>query len=133
MRWVVAAILILLLSGCETQSSETSTSNAPEFLGPTRALSDAEKKVIADEVRSHLRDPEAAKFKWLPYQPNSHYVYCGYVDEKHSWGHTGRVMFATFVSGSPIKQARLMLMAKTDPHTIASKATREVCVDRGYP
>lgn len=75
------------------------------FVEPTlaRDLNAAEKKLIADTVAKDFKDPPAARFRWLPINPENTGVvsqnYCGMVNGKNSYGaYTGFVPFLVFVA-----------------------------------
>lgn len=81
-RQIVAGALLLLLAGCGSQSSASKT----WITGSLRLLTEEEKTVIANHIRNELENPESARFKWLPLQPNSQNYYCGYIYTENSSG-----------------------------------------------
>lgn len=58
-----------------------------------RELSSKEKTKIETDVKSELKDPNSAVFKWLPFIEGKH-GYCGYVNAKNMFGgYTGNKLF----------------------------------------
>lgn len=79
----------------------------PLASSPSRALADpspaqraitAEDKIaVADAVRAKLKDPDSARFRWLP--SASGLTYCGFVNSKNSFGgYTGFQPFTTVLA-----------------------------------
>lgn len=61
------------------------------------SLTKNEKAMISNAVKLKLKDPDAAKFKWVKLAEKSWYVhYCGMVNSKNSYG--GYVGFQPFVA-----------------------------------
>lgn len=62
----------------------------------TRELTKAEKATIARVIKQGLKDPDSAKFRWVPYRypEKGAGSYCGYVNAKNSYGgYTGFEQF----------------------------------------
>ena len=79
------AVLVLALSAGVAGCIETP---APEIASaPRRELSKPEKDLIAHVVSMDMKDPDAAKFLWVPIiEANVSATYCGLVNGKNSYG-----------------------------------------------
>lgn len=95
MRSTIAALVgILALAGC-TQPGAVK----PGETFSTRELTPEEKTALAGIISQSMKDPEAARFKWMPVvlrqRPGIGITdYCGLVNGKNSYGaYTGFVRF----------------------------------------
>lgn len=112
------------------------TAFAKERVPPDiRELKPAEKNVIEKVIREQLKDPESARFEWLPLvgkQPNA---YCGLVNAKNSFGgYTGRapyLVFPVFQNGL-ITIAALVGMGDGNANSSKTRAVLKQCRDHNY-
>ena len=78
------------------------TQTVGDYKFSERDLSPVERSIIADAVRSELKDPESARFKWgSPIRSEGEsvgFIYCGLVTAKNSLGgYTGDEIFMVVV------------------------------------
>jgi hypothetical protein len=91
-RAIGLAAIFFALSGCAARQVDV-----PDVQLATRDLSPAEKTALARSLAGTLKDPDSAKFEWMPvkYVPGTHGTdYCGRVNAKNSYGgYTGFTIF----------------------------------------
>lgn len=103
-----------------------------------RELSKKERTIVETAVKSSLKDPASATFKWLPLLPSADPAqpYCGLVNAKNSYGgYVGDAPFLVMVvteGGDKILHAVVIGMATGDPTDTDSQVTRSFCTDYGY-
>lgn len=93
MRLTIAAVTIALaLAGCVAQGGVR-----PRETFTTRELTPEEKRALAPIIADTLKDPEAARFKWMPVvrrERDGITDYCGLLNGKNSYGgYTGYTRF----------------------------------------
>lgn len=96
-----------------------------------RTLSNHEKQAIAAKIRKELKDPESARFMWMPLIESAGSEYCGLYNAKNSYGgYAGNKPFMAFVSGigSSFKVDSVMLPDGDDE----AVAFSVVCGEKGY-
>jgi len=100
-----------------------------------RDFSEAEKEVVENGVKDELKDPESARFKWVPVLDGEPSFYCGMVNAKNSYGgYTGDVPFTVFIVWieGEVKDAGIIGLGTTDPGSARSLATYQQCEKHGY-
>lgn len=105
-------------------------------------LNEEEKIVVEKSVREALKDPESARFKWLPLADKStergatkSIVYCGLVNSRNSFGgYTGDVPFAVFLVWTERSEliSGLVGIGLADRDSPRTKAILETCAKQGY-
>ena len=128
MRGFVIVAAAATLSGCVT------TIDLSDAV--SRELTASEKMVISSTVSSGLKDPDAAKFKWVPLVvANSSAAYCGVVNGKNSYGgYTGFYPYIVRVSFSEkheITSAKLMAVS-SGPDEYGMDPYASSCANFGY-
>jgi hypothetical protein len=94
---------LLLLCGCANNAAHLPQQELP---APTmRQFSDKEKAALTVALSQTLKDPESARFKWLPladYAGTNPVGYCGWVNAKNSYGgYTGFKRFFAMINRGP--------------------------------
>lgn len=97
-----------------------------------RDLTAAERAVVEMDIKKQLKDPDSARFKWLPYieQPNGHY--CGLVNAKNSYGgYTGDQPFYVMLvmPEGPIFAANVVGVGGNE---FRQRAIIQQCAEQGY-
>jgi hypothetical protein len=89
----LAAFVVLALSGCARVNQPSDQTLA----APRRDLTPAEKALLGHLLAQSLKDPDSAKFKWMPLvlsERDGVTDYCGLVNGKNSYGgYAGYVRF----------------------------------------
>jgi hypothetical protein len=112
-----------------------------------RELSDVEKASLARSMPVNFRNPDSAKFRWLPlaYEPGSTQVeYCGLINTKSSSGaYSGYRAFHAVLLADPRGQftngiidhpkSGTDLAASAGGDVAADGATEDLCRRAGYP
>ncbi len=92
------------------------------------------REIVTKAVKDELKDPDSAKFRWLPHQPgNSHY--CGMVNAKNSYGgYGGFVPFLAVIPSEQIAGARAVVFAigRDDPRDFDTQFIVEQCAKHGF-
>jgi hypothetical protein len=89
------AIFDFLLASCASRSPPPMPTERPGLIA--RELSEAEKTALAHALSRTLKDPDSAKFQWVPvrYLSGTQITeYCGLINAKNSYG--GYIGFETF-------------------------------------
>ena len=104
-------------------------------------LTNTEKAIVEKSVKAGLKDPDSARFKWLPIadgqaKGNSD-VYCGVVNSRNSFGgYAGDAPYSVFLvraKESPVFSAAVLISIGTaDWESPASFAIVTTCKDKGY-
>ncbi len=112
------------------------------MIGPcqaeTRLLSDAEKRLIADEFGSSLKDPNSAQYRWAnlvidPSVKGSEFGYCFQVNAKNSYGgYTGFRTIAGMVKRSGGKIISYSYTSGVRDDEIMAQTTKDICRILGY-
>jgi hypothetical protein len=129
---IISVSVSLLCVGCATDPS-------PDVISaPRRELSQSEKSIISKSVISSLKDPEAARFKWLPLVVHSRdgvTDYCGLLNGKNSYGgYTGYMPFYVQLildKEGNVVSSELRAMQKNHDD-ISRDVARGVCGRFGY-
>lgn len=105
-----------------------------------RALTKGEKAVIETAIKDKLKDPDSAKFKWLPLNDAAMTTegdekgvpYCGLVNSKNSYG--GYVGFVPFLAYLAIKNGnpRIAVVVAMGGSETETQTTVTVCKQQGY-
>jgi hypothetical protein len=127
----LAVAVLVVLPGCITSEPLPAALNSPR-----RPLTDAEKGSIGRSIALKMKDPDSAKFMWMPVillNRNGITDYCGLINSKTSFG--GYAGFTKFYAqlhdnGLNFTAADLRSMAEGDEVSIAS--TTDVCSHFGY-
>lgn len=117
-RYVVAALALSVAS--------------PGLSSPTlQPITDAEKAAIRAGVSRQLKDPESARFRWLPNKAGDNY--CGYVNARNSYGgYTGFAPFMVLMAdGTKGPVAIFIGMGTANPSSIDSRVAFETCMEKG--
>lgn len=99
-----------------------------------RQLTEAEKVELSRLVQLRLKDPDSARFRWLP-KRGEHSVYCGFVNSKNSYG--GYVGFVAWV-GTVATDADGKVTGKVDrlgdpeAGSYNNRVIRQMCMQKGY-
>jgi hypothetical protein len=106
---------------------------AAQVVAERADFDDAGRAAVMGAVKSRLKDPESARFRWLPRVPGKS-VYCGLVNARNSFGgYTGPIVFAVFITeGTRGVSAYPLGMGDTNPRSPASLAIESTCADAGY-
>jgi hypothetical protein len=148
MKWAYAALLgLIVISGCAKQPGiDTNAETIARRIAwavdiqsgkiPTRPLTNPEKILLEDTVKSKLKDADSAKFKWLPFISMPLPVYCGLVNAKNSFGgYTGYVPYlaATLqAKDKKIHSAVVIAIGNADPDSPETMAVTQKCLEYGY-
>jgi len=108
-------------------------------------LTNAEKTIVENSVKSELKDPESARFKSLPIPDGakgefkteniSAITYCGLVNSKNSFGgYSGDVPYSVFLVRQEDSSAisAVLSIGSADWGSPSSRAILETCGDAGY-
>lgn len=108
-------------------------------------LTDKEKAMIRESVKANLKDPDSARFKWLPIADNQIVadgaillVYCGVVNSKNSFGgYVGdvpyQVALVKHLNSKDTRAASIVIAIGSGGwNSSSSKAIIDVCYDKGY-
>jgi len=111
-------------------------SAAPFSNAIAATLTAAQKKIIAEAVKSKLKDPDSAQFQWPdlvePSNGDDNVAYCGQVNAKNSYGgYTGFIPFSVFLMNYRSKKMEAIPELIGDAGIMAS-ATLSHCADQGY-
>lgn len=127
---ISVAICVMFLSAC------VPVSNYGEnrvVVTKTKPLSEAEKLIIQESVKSKLKDPDSAMFRMPPVNENgAPDSYCGLVNAKNSYGgYTGFTPFAATLMrvGGEIKDSSSILPSMSK-HGV--RAMYSMCENNGY-
>jgi hypothetical protein len=100
-----------------------------------RELKPSEKRIVIAAVTQNFKDPESARFKWLPISKFAAegQSYCGLVNGKNSYGaYAGYEAFIVFVNskGSALVSATVLAVGSPSEDTIGEAVT-EQCQKEG--
>lgn len=108
-------------------------------------LTDKEKALVRESVKAKLKDPDSARFKWLPIAGNqteadgaTMMMYCGVVNARNSFGgYVGDVPYlVALVKHLNPKDTRavsiVIAIGKANWNSPSSKAIVNTCRDKGY-
>jgi hypothetical protein len=103
---------------------------------PRRALTDKEKIIITRAVTASLKDPDSAKFQWVPIVEDARSAaYCGLVNAKNSYGgYVGYYPFLVRVepnTTAPITSASAQSISH-GPDEIGIDIVAGACANWGY-
>lgn len=92
---------------------------------------DALKEAIRKEVKNELRDPESARFSWLPMQSTE--AYCGYVNARNGFGgYAGKALFMVLLfDGRDGPVPSPAFLADPNPESSRHRALAEQCLKAG--
>jgi hypothetical protein len=94
-------------------------------------ITDAERAAIRVEVRKQLKDPDSARFRWLPSKAGDDY--CGFVNARNSYGgYAGHTPFMVMLAtGSKGPVAIFIGMGTANPGSVASMVIAQTCAEKG--
>ena len=107
-------------------------------------LTDADKAIVGESVKKQLKDPDSARFKWLPIAGNwrgegrlKSIIYCGVVNSKNSLGgYAGDAPYSVFLTrlkdSRAISISTVIGIGTADWESPASYAVVKPCNDEGY-
>ncbi len=99
---------------------------------PRRDLNGREKAAVQAAVQGILRDPESARFQWLPYVDSPDKIYCGLVNSKNGFGgYSGFTIYAvglTHIHSKPVTS----YIGSDEGIPPPYGPTKELCARNGY-
>lgn len=102
-----------------------------------RKLDPVEQSIVSDAVGEALKDPDSAKFKWLPISArlrNGPAVYCARVNAKNSYGaYVGYTVFSVIArlkNGQIVEVSDLSLAG--EPSSKLNRVMRDQCLSAGF-
>jgi hypothetical protein len=138
MRIPGIAALCAALGGCQTDGQPNAYEAAfpPASYTEFRELSPVEKTLLATGLKSKLKDPDSAQFKWTKITRSAgaegRVYYCGMVNAKNGYGgYTGFGPFWAWVYASPRGELLRAEMIGTGSDELANKVIGEECGKRG--
>ena len=136
-QWVIAAVMIALtLAGCTPPGAVR-----PGEAFTTRELTPDEKRALSAIISQSLKDPEAARFKWMPVvlrERDGITDYCGLVNGKNSYGgYTGSTRFyGQLIKDNTGQFTQIAVRAIEEPdretNFIDPRWLNGICEDYGY-
>ncbi len=105
-------------------------------------LTDAERAIVKKSVKAELKDPDSARFKWLPIAGSKKKVggarsmlYCGVVNSRNSFGgYAGDAPYSVFLAwtkDSPVVSL-VISIGTADWKSPESFSIIKTCSDEGY-
>jgi len=138
MRILGIVALCAALGGCQTDGQPNAYEAAypPASYTEFRDLTPAEKALLATGLKSKLKDPDSAQFKWTKITRSAgaegRVYYCGMVNAKNGYGgYTGFGPFWAWVYASPRGELLRAEMIGTGSDELANKVIGEECGKRG--
>ncbi len=126
----------LVLATCAALGGCIETPTPEVMNAPRRELGQSEKAIIAHAVSMTLKDPDAAKFLWVPIiGASGSAAYCGVVNGKNSYGgYIGYHPFLVRVTPDalqPVTAASLIVLS-SGPDEYGMDPTAGSCSHFGY-